>query len=130
MNGLITDCAPSTLLRFEQALAKLPDGHSKGRFGGRRWSATIQRSPDGRRIWLYAEELGGRDVVSFNLYKLVAAGPMLKPCEMSSAKVTDFVLGFQPDLPDAGDRDAPSDREPNARARTGSVAPKVHPISR
>ncbi|ENN84698.1 hypothetical protein RHSP_83231 [Rhizobium freirei PRF 81] len=81
---------------FEHALARLPDGYIEGRFQGRPWSATVKRSADGKRIWLYGEELGGADIVSFNLYVLAGAKPALKPCEMSSSKVVDFVLGFRP----------------------------------
>ncbi|WP_445945055.1 hypothetical protein [Rhizobium sp. CB3060] len=36
------------------------------------------------------------DIVSFNIYRL-SGRLMLKPCEMSSSKVIDFLLGFRPD---------------------------------
>lgn len=80
---------------FEKALAELPEGYVSGVFQGRRWSATVRRSADGRRVWLYGEELGGADVVSFNLYVFSDASATLKPCEMQSSKVVDFVLGFE-----------------------------------
>jgi hypothetical protein len=80
---------------FEDALAKLPEGYVGGYFGGRPWGVTAKRSQDGKRIWLYGEELGGTDIVSFNLYRLAGPGSTLKPCEMSSAKVIEFVLGFE-----------------------------------
>ncbi|WP_105403633.1 MULTISPECIES: hypothetical protein [Neorhizobium] len=70
---------PSTQATFEDALAKIPDGYVDGHFGNRPWGVTVKRSEDGKRTWLYGEELGG-----------------LKPCEMSSAKVIEFVLGFEP----------------------------------
>ena len=79
---------------FLTALAGLPSGYSQGDYLGQRWSATIERSADGRRIKLYGEALGGTDHVSFNLYT-VAGQPRLKPCEMPAAKVVDFVLGFR-----------------------------------
>jgi len=88
--------APSMLLEFEQALATLPDGYLEGRFRARTWSVTIRRSVDGKRIWLYGSELGGKDFVSFNLYRLSTKRLTLKPCEMSSTKVIDFLLGFKP----------------------------------
>lgn len=44
---------------------------------------------------------GGTDIVSFNLYRLAGPGPMLKRCEMSSAKVVEFVLGFEPESCDS-----------------------------
>lgn len=83
---------PSTFL---SALANIPGGYCEGHYKGHPWSVTVKRSNDGKRIWLYGEELGGTDIVSFNLYSLSKAGPALKPCEMSSSKVIDFVLGFE-----------------------------------
>ena len=96
MSGALicTGKAPFGFPLFEAALSRLPDGYVGGNFGGRAWGVTVKRSQDGKRIWLYGEELGGTDIVSFNLYRL-GSRPMLKPCEMSSAKVVDFVLGFQ-----------------------------------
>lgn len=81
---------------FEKALEELTEGHQEGNFGGRRWAATVHRSKDGRRVWLFAEELGGREIVSFNFYRTNDSGSVLKPCEMSSEKVVEFVLHFQP----------------------------------
>jgi len=46
---------------------------------------------------LFARELGGSDIVSFNLYRTPAGRVHLRPCEMSSAKVIDFVRGFSAD---------------------------------
>lgn len=85
---------------FTRALALIPEGCSKGSFEAGRWGATVKRSPDGKRIWLYAEDLAGGDIVSFNLYLLEASSSTLKPCEMSSEKVIAFVLGYQPDKQD------------------------------
>jgi hypothetical protein len=82
---------------FENALTRPPDGYFEGHFQGQTWGATIQRSADGRRTWLFAEELGGRDVVSFNLYVVSGNRSMLKPCEKSLAKVTEFVTRFSPE---------------------------------
>ncbi|WP_327206232.1 hypothetical protein [Rhizobium beringeri] len=65
---------------------------------------TVKRSEDGKRTWLYGEELSGTDIVSFNLYRLAAPGSILKPCEMSSAKVIEFVLGFEPGIEKAAPR--------------------------
>ncbi|MGR9265625.1 hypothetical protein [Rhizobium leguminosarum] len=87
---------PSIQATFEDALAKLPDGYIDGYFGKRLWGVTVKRSRDGKRTWLYGEEVCGSDIVSFNFYRLAAPGSLLKPCEMSSAKVIEFVLGFEP----------------------------------
>ncbi|MBY3214292.1 hypothetical protein HFO21_07860 [Rhizobium laguerreae] len=99
MPGTVTACTetPSPILAtFEEALAKLPDGYVDGYFGNRSWGVTVKRSEDGKRTWLYGEELSGTDIVCFNLYRLAGPGSILKPCEMSSAKVIEFVLGFEP----------------------------------
>lgn len=40
-----------------------------------------------------AEELGGDDYISLNLY-LPRSGALLRPCEMPEQKVIDFVLGL------------------------------------
>lgn len=82
---------------FEIALARLPTGYLNGSFKGRTYGVTVARSEDGRRTSLFAEELGGRDVVSFNLYSLGSGEEALKPCEMSSEKVMDFVIGLTPE---------------------------------
>ena len=98
MPGALTSSgeAPPVPASFEAALARLSDGFVDGNFGGRAWGVTVKRSQDRKRTWLYGEELGGTDIVSFNLYRLAGPGSILKPCEMSSAKVIEFVLGFDP----------------------------------
>ncbi|MBY2908544.1 hypothetical protein [Rhizobium leguminosarum] len=95
---------PSIQATFEDALAKLPDGYVDGYFGNRSWGVTVKRSEDGKRTWLYGEELGGTDIVSLNLYGLAGSGSTLKPCEMSSTKVIEFVLGFEPSTANAASR--------------------------
>ena len=98
MPGALTSCPeapPSVPASLEAALARLPRGYVDGNFGGRPWGVTVKRSQDGKRTWLYGQELGGTDIVSFNLYLLIGSGPMLKPREMSSAKVIEFVLGLE-----------------------------------
>lgn len=82
---------------FESALARIPGGYSEGIFAGRRYGVTLRRSDDGKRISLFAQELGGRDVVSFNLYHLSSGEAALKQCEMSDRKVAAFVVGFNKD---------------------------------
>jgi hypothetical protein len=42
---------------------------------------------------LYAEELGGNDSVSANVY-LSSTGPILKACEMPEEKVIAFLRGW------------------------------------
>jgi hypothetical protein len=80
---------------FEAALRALPEGYSEGLFQGRRYGVTLRRSGDGRRNSLFARELAGTNVVSFNLYRSKSGNIFLKPCEMSAEKVRDFVQGFR-----------------------------------
>jgi hypothetical protein len=80
---------------FEAALGALPEGYSEGVYEGRRYGVILRRSDDGRRNSLFARELAGTDIISFNLYRLGSGNASLKPCEMSSEKVRDFVLGFR-----------------------------------
>jgi hypothetical protein len=82
---------------FENALDKLPAGYSKGDYAGRRYGVTLHRSRDGRRVSLFARQLAGHDIVSFNLYKLSSGISTLKPCEMPSKKVVAFVKGYVPE---------------------------------
>jgi len=81
---------------FVQALDHLPSGTVTGHFQNRRYVTTKSIFNDGKSVKLVAEELGGRDYVSLNLY-LLGSGPRLYPCEMSTAKVQAFVLGFHPE---------------------------------
>lgn len=88
--------ADDDLKAFAAGLDRIPDGYGEGSFDDRRYGVTLEASADRRRRWLYAEELGGTDRISFNLYALTDGRLVLRPCEMSAAKVIDFVLGYIP----------------------------------
>ena len=79
---------------FETALGALPEGYSEGVYKGRWYGVSFRRSNDGRCDSLFARELAGTDIVSFNLYRLGSGNVSLKACEMSAGTVRDFVLGF------------------------------------
>ena len=85
--------APSA---FVQALDVLPEGSIRGHAHGRTYIATKTSFNAGRSIKLVAEELGGTDYISLNLYKLTN-GARLYPCEMPAEKVIRFVTSFRPD---------------------------------
>lgn len=61
------------LTDFDAAFKRLPEGHSEGIHEGRRFGLIVRRSDDGRRNSLFARELGGTDIVSFNLYRFTSA---------------------------------------------------------
>ncbi len=80
---------------FLTALDRLPTGHVFGLYKGARWGVAVQRLSSGRQVKLYAEELGGSDHVSFNLYLPASGKVLLKPCEMPAQKVVAFVEGVE-----------------------------------
>lgn len=86
---------PDEFSAFLDRLGRLPNGFSRGIYGGSPYGVTIDRSTGWTK--LFARELGGREIVSFNLYRTAAGEVHLRPCEMSSAKVIDFVRGFSAD---------------------------------
>ena len=79
---------------FLDCLSRIPAGYSEGHFDARRYGVTQSSSADGKRTWLFGEELGGDNRISCNVY-LIGARAILKPCEMPEDKVIDFVLGFR-----------------------------------
>jgi hypothetical protein len=81
---------------FLERLDLLPLGYSEGHYHQRRYGMTLKVSEDGRRVQLYARELGGSDVISFNLFRLASGKAKLKPCEMAGQKVVAFVIGYIP----------------------------------
>lgn len=78
---------------FLKAFDALPTGGYGGTYQGKRYRITKRQLSNGRSQKLEAEELGGPDYVSFNLYRLASGQVLLKPCEMTEDKVVEFVLG-------------------------------------
>ncbi len=76
---------------FYEKLLKLPDGANDAWYKERRYLLRKETLLEGKLVKIYAKELGGNDIVSGNYYPTIKAG-ILKPCEMSDAKVIDFVL--------------------------------------
>ncbi|MEM6375148.1 MAG: hypothetical protein AAF686_02845 [Pseudomonadota bacterium] len=77
---------------FLRAFDTLPDGGFTGCSNGKRYN--VVKRVSGACQSLLAEEMGGRDYISYNLYRLTS-GARLKPCEMSRAKVIDFTLSLE-----------------------------------
>ncbi len=111
---------------FLDRFAALPDGAFDVDFEGRRYSVSVHRSADGRRARLFAEELGGPDHVSFNLFRLEDGRSLLKPCEMPAQKVERFVESLV--LP-GGDEARGSERQP-PRLRDARKVPGESPTKR
>ena len=83
----------STGRDFIEAFDLLPVGGYGGSYEGRRYRITKAQMSNGRSQKLEAEELGGPDYISFNLYRLASGQALLKPCEMPEEKVVRFVMG-------------------------------------
>ena len=77
-------------MTFAARLAALPLGTFRGRAQGKEWIVTRSLVAGGKGEKLVAEALDGSDYISLNLYHL-AAGELLKPCEMPQEKVRAFV---------------------------------------
>ena len=82
-----------SLQAFVSAFDAMPTGAYGGTFEGKRYRITKTVMATGRSQKLEAEELGGNDYISFNLYRLADGTALLKPCEMAEDKVVAFVLG-------------------------------------
>ncbi len=80
--------------RYEKTLLSLDDGAFVVEYNQKSYLATKQSYTDGKVIKFYAYELGGRDFVSCNLY-ITKKSLLLKPCEMSPAKVREFLEMMQ-----------------------------------
>jgi hypothetical protein len=88
-------------MSVSELVSRLPEAYSEVRCRGGRWAVIRTRSQGGRIEKLWAEELGGRGVVSANLY-LAASCEWFRPCEMPAAEVLDFLTGWQLLPEDAG----------------------------
>ena len=80
---------------FLLTLSKLKSGYHTGYFDNKQYGVSISRPVKEKVTKLYAEELGGTDIVSFNIFSTKNNGAVLKPCEMSSEKVIEFVLNYK-----------------------------------
>ncbi|MEX0318938.1 MAG: hypothetical protein AB3N21_13340 [Ruegeria sp.] len=82
---------------FSEAFFALPAGTFTGRFGGRSYVVSRTVSANGRAHKLVANERGGPDYISLNLYRLSDGQLLLRPCEMPADKVIRFTTGLTPD---------------------------------
>ena len=75
---------------------RVPEGWTSVRYRGRRYGLSRTTRAGGRSVSVYAEELGGDDVVSTNVFR-TSAGDLLRPCEMPAPTVLAFLRGWTPD---------------------------------
>lgn len=79
---------------FYTKLASLDNGSYHVIYNEKKYLLTKATLLEGKLIKLYAERLDQIDIVSGNYYPTIKSG-LLKPCEMSDAKVIDFILKCQ-----------------------------------
>lgn len=72
-------------------ILNIPVGYSECIYKSRKYSVSRTDFNQGKSLKVFAEELGGTDFISFNLY-LTQQKEHLKPCEMPKHKVIDFIL--------------------------------------
>ena len=83
---------------LEHLVARIPTGWSRVQVGRVPYGLTRVDHADERSISVHAEQLGGADVVSTNVWR-TSAGTVLRPCEMPEAKVMAFLRGWEPAAP-------------------------------
>jgi len=80
--------------QFFKKLKALNNGAYFVKYNNRKYLLNKETLLNNKLIKIYAKELGGNDIVSGNYYTTIKNG-ILKPCEMSEAKVIDFILGLE-----------------------------------
>ncbi len=78
------------LLKYIQLI---PKGYSEVFYQQKKYGVTRTDFNSGKSTKVYAKELGGNDFISMNYY-ITSTSESLKPCEMPSEKVIDFLLNF------------------------------------
>lgn len=83
---------PSATLRH--LVDRVPEGWTTVAYEGRRYGMSRTTRAGGRSVKVYAEELGGSDVISANVYQTSDA-LLLRSCEIPDAKVLAFLHGWE-----------------------------------
>lgn len=97
METALLDTSPAAVWA---RLVAWPQGWFVARYEGRRYGVSNVAHANGRSFKLFAEELGGPDRISLNIYAPPSGELALRPCEMPIDKVTAFVLGAEPEAED------------------------------
>lgn len=92
----MSETIPSPAEVLRRRLAQWPQGYFHADYAGRRYGVTNSTHAAGRSRKLFAQELGGSDHVSLNLYIPANGAPTLRPCEMPVEKVVAFVTAAVP----------------------------------
>jgi peptide-methionine (S)-S-oxide reductase len=87
-------------MELKTLIDPIPEGYSEAWYQGRKYGLSRHDFNGGRSSKVFAQELGGRNFISFNYYRTRGAD-RLKPCEMPEDKVIHFLLHLRWDRPDA-----------------------------
>ena len=79
---------------ISRKIKAIPLGYSTVLCYGKKYALSRSDFNKGRSIKVYAEELGGKDLISFNFY-ISEKGEKLNPCEMPAEKVMNFLNNYQ-----------------------------------
>jgi hypothetical protein len=80
-----------SLLKYIQLI---PQGYSQVLYQQKKYGVSRTDFNSGKSIKIFAEELGGNDVISLNFY-ITRTSEKLKPCEMPEQKVIDFLKNIE-----------------------------------
>ena len=72
---------------------RIPEGWSRVMFDGHPYGLSRTSRVGGRVVTVTAEQLGGSDLVSANVYR-TSHDDLLRSCEMPDAKVLAFLRGW------------------------------------
>lgn len=72
-----------------KGIESLPEGYSFGMYKEKKYGITKTIFNAGSSLKIYAEDLGGTDFVSLNMYTIKNKN-LIKPCEMPLSKVAHF----------------------------------------
>jgi len=75
-------------------IQKLPLGFSVVEYNNKKYGVTRTDYNSGKSSKVYAEELGGVDFISLNIY-ITNKKENLKPCEMPEQRVIHFLNNFK-----------------------------------
>ena len=81
-------------IELRDRILAIPAGYSVVQYQGNSYGLSRTDFSAGRSLKVFAEELGGKDRISFNFY-LPLTGDVLKPCEMPAEKVQAFLMGME-----------------------------------
>ena len=83
-------CIPASDSNFYKKVVKIQDGSTNVEYQNKKYILSKQTLQSGKIVKIFADEAGGKDFISFNMYKL-KTGWELKPCEMPVDKVVNFM---------------------------------------